>query len=286
MSEETNTQEAIESEVADSTPQIEAASPETIEGNVKEYLLKVNGKERNVKLDLSNEEEVRKYLQKAIAADEQFQHAAEVKKAAMEFIEELKKNPRRVLTDPSIGIDVKQFAEAILNEEITQLQKTPEQIERERLEAELLDLRTKAKDQAEAAQRAEIARLQSEQERVIESEIQAVLEAGGIPKTARTVKQMAELMLVGLQNGIDLSTKDIAQVVKKNVTSDFKEIIESLSDDQLELFLGRDVITRLRRKSIAKAKAITTANQIADTGSRKAEPEEPKKQTIKEFFGV
>ena len=45
----------------------------------KKYNLKVNGKQEDLELDLSNDEEISKYLQKARAFDTKAQEAAEIK---------------------------------------------------------------------------------------------------------------------------------------------------------------------------------------------------------------
>jgi hypothetical protein len=266
------------------------AKKEEIKNLKKKYALTVDGKSEDLELDLGNDEEVKKYLQKAKAADKRFQEAAEVRKAAMEFIEQLRKNPKRVLSDPNIGIDVKKFAEEILNEEIQEMEKSPEQREREKLQRELDELRQQAKDKEEAAKKAEFERMQADQERFLETEISSALDIGGLPKTPRTVKAMAEMMMIALENNIDLSPKDIAPIVKNTTLSEFKDIVSSLSDDQLEDFLGKEVIGRLRKKSVAKAKAVPTAAAIKPTGVQPKKDESPNKKNEKipyrKFFGI
>lgn len=257
---------------------------------LKEYKIKVYGKEKSVKFDPSNDEEVVKYLQKAEASDLKFAEANELRKAALEFIDELKKNPRKVLSDPNIGVDIKKFAEEILNEELQEMEKSPEQKEREKLQKEIEQLRQQAKEREESAQRSEFEKMQVEQERILDVEITAALDVGGIPKTARTVKAMAEMMMIALENNIDLSPKDIAPIVKNTTMSEFKELVGSLADDQLEDFLGKEVIGRLRKRNVAKAKALDTANSIKATGNDVKKPEDKKsdskKMTIRDFLKV
>lgn len=258
------------------------------EQTLKEYKLKVNGREKVVKFNPFDDNEVTKYLQKAEASDSKFQEAAEVRKAAMEFIEQLRKNPRKVLSDPNIGVDVKKFAEDILNEEIKEMEKSPEQREKERLQKELEELKKQAQEREETAKRAEFERLQLEQERILENEITAALDVGNMPKTPYAVKRMAEMMMIALENNIDLSPKDVAHIVKNNTMKDFKELLNSLSDDQVEDFIGKDVIGRIRKKNIAKVKAVQSANNIKPSGTapKKEAPQKTEKITYKRFFGV
>ena len=269
----------------------EAAKKETKEQKAakKKYKIKVDKAEEELEFDPNNDEEVTKHLQMSRAASKRMQEAAELRKIALEFIDDLKKNPRKVLADPSIGVDIKKLAQEIMNDEMKEMEKSPEQREREKLQKELEEYKNKAKEQEEAYKKAEFERLQAEHERVLESEISAALDIGGVPKTPRTVARMAEMMMIALQNGIDLGPKDVIGLVKNNTMSEFKEIVTALSDDQLEDFLGKEVLGRLRKKNIAKAKAAQTAGQVKPTGQDvKKKEEEPakKKMTIREALGV
>lgn len=254
----------------------------------KKYRLKVDKVEEDFEFDPSNDEEVKKHLQMSRASQKRMAEAAEVRNAAMQFIDELKKNPRKVLADPNIGVDLKKFAEEIINDHIKDLEKSPEQREKEALQKELEDLKKQAKDKTEAAQKAEFAKLQLEQEHTLSTQIEAALDVGGLPKHPRTVKAMAEMMMIALQNDIDLSPQDIAPIVKNNTLGEFKEIVQALSDDQLEDFLGKEILGRLTKKRVAKAKSNQTVNNVQSTGSnKKVEKEEPaKKQTIRDFLKV
>lgn len=253
---------------------------------LKEYKLKVNGREKTIKFDPNNDEEVTKYLQKAEASDSKFQEAAEVRKAAMDFIEQLRKNPRKVLSDPNIGLDVRKFAEEILNDEIKEMEKPPEQREREKLQKELEELRAQAKQKDDEAKQAQMDRLQIEHERTLETEISAALDVGGLPKTARTVKHMAEMMMIALEGGINLSASEIAPIVKGTTLSEFKEIVASLSDDQLEDFVGKEVLGRIRKKNLAKVKTLANSTGIKPTGTVSKAPiaTPEKKMTIRQFL--
>lgn len=261
------------------------------EKQLKEYRLKVNGREKTVAFDPSNDEEVVRYLQKAESADSKFAEAAEVRKAAMQFIEELKKNPKRVLSDPSIGVDLKKFAEDIMNEAIQEMEKSPEQREREKLQKELEDIKKQRDKEKKDWEQKELARLQEEHHRQIETEISAALDIGGLPKTPRTVKSMAEMMMIALEHNIDLSPREIAPIVKDMNVREFKEVVNSLADDQLEDFLGKEVIGRLRKRNVAKAKAaVETANAVKSTGTTSATAKKEEsaipKMSIRDFLKV
>src|SRR5690606_32658746 len=63
--------EAAESNSKDDTP-----TEKEIKKAIKRYELQVNGRKKAIELDLDNEDEVKRYLSKAMAADEKFQEAA------------------------------------------------------------------------------------------------------------------------------------------------------------------------------------------------------------------
>ncbi len=271
-------------------PIVEPVKKEEPKSTKKKYNLVVDGKNEDFELDLGNDEEVKKYLQKAKASDKRFQEASEVRKAAMEFLDQLKKNPRKVMRDANLGIDERKLAEEIMNEALQDMEKTPEQREREKLQKELEDIKSQRKTEKEDFQKREFERLQAEHERTLEIDISAALDVGGLPKTPRTVKAMAEMMMIALENGIDLSAKEIVPIVKNMTMSEFKEVVNSLGDDQLEDFLGKEVIGRLRKRNVAKAKAVVeTASSVKSTGNDVKKPidsKAAKKLTTREFFGI
>ncbi len=257
---------------------------------LKEYELKVNGRTEKVKFDPTNDEEVKSWLQKARASDSKFQEAADLRKAAQSFFSDLKSNPRKVLSDPNIGVDLKKFAEEIMNEQIAEMEKSPEQRRADDAEKKLKDLMDSRDKEKKDYDERETARISAEHERNLESEISTALDVGGLPKTARTVKHMAEYMIIAMQNGIELSAQEIAPIIKSTTMKDFKEIINSLADDQLEDFIGKEVIGRLRKRSVAKAKAVDTANAVKATGEAKksVDPrlESGKKMLIRDFLKI
>lgn len=279
---------APEAQVDEMKP-VEVKAPEAPKSSKKKYKIKVDKHEEELEFDPSNEEDVVKHLQKSRASDKRFQEASEVRKAAMEFIEQLKTNPRKVLSDPNIGIDIKKFAEEIINEQIAEMEKTPEQREKEELQRQVKEYQEKSKKAEEESKRKDFERMQIEQEKELETGISAALDVGGVPKTPRTVARMAEMLMIALHNNVDLSPKDLVPILKENTMSEFKEVMSGLADDQLEDYLGKELISRLRKNNVAKSKAPATASQVKSAGTdpkTKKEPEPAKKMSIREFLKV
>jgi len=280
----------------------EAADLETIEAKqdsgeklskkeekvLKEYKLKVNGKEKIVRFDPSNDEEMIKHLQKSEASDAKFSEAAELRKAAMNFIHELKTNPKKVLSDPNIGLDIKKLATEWMNEQLLEAEKSPDQREKENLIKELEAMKKEKEDAKKVSEAKEYEKIQLEYEKNFESDISTALDISGLPKTARTVKAMADYMMIALKGGVDISFAEIAPMVKNTTLSEFKEVVNSLTDDQLEDFIGKEVLGRIRKRSIAKAKPVETSSSVKSIGeSKKKEEAKPAvKMSIRDFLKV
>src|SRR5690606_1378668 len=127
---------------------------------IKRYELQVNGRKKAIELDLDNEDEVKRYLSKAMAADEKFQEAAMTRKQAEQLVTLLRENPLAVLKHPELGLDVKALATQILNQELDEMQKSPEQKKLEEMERQLKDREELLKKIEEEKRQAEMSRLQ------------------------------------------------------------------------------------------------------------------------------
>jgi glycine cleavage system aminomethyltransferase T len=112
------------------------------------------------------------------------------------------------------------------------------------------------------------------------------IEKSGLPKSAVVVKKMADYMLLGLQAGVTLEPEDVIDLVKEEMHTDFKALIASLGEDQAEAFIGKDVLNKIRKKNISKAKTTpaTAKGSLKDVGSKPVE-KEPEKISMKKFFG-
>jgi hypothetical protein len=75
----------------------------------------------------------------------------------------------------------------------------------------------------------------------------------------------------------------------EELLSDLQEIINTLPEDKAEEFIGKEVLTRFRKKNLSKAKTTTPASVksgIKDVGGNaKSEPKGGDKVDYKKFFG-
>lgn len=290
---EVEAEEVVE-EAASEEPAAEepaAAKEKAIKAEIaalkKKFKLKVDGKEEEVELDLNNEEELKSHLQLSKAAQKRMQEAAQYKKDVADFFKALKENPLSVLADPSLGVDVKKLAEMVMNNEIEEMKKTPEQKEKERLQKELEAIKKEREEEKKRRDEDDFKRLTEQATQQLDNEISSALNESGLPKHPRTVAYMAEALKLALKNDINLSAKDVVPLIKKQVLNDFREIMGSLPDDELEKYLGKDIISKVRKRSIQRVKqSVEAAQNIKQTGEdiKKKANEEEKKISFKDFF--
>lgn len=264
---------------------------ETQNQRKKRLELTVDGKKEFMDLDLDNDEELKRHLQLSKASQKRMQQFAEYEKGVKGLFETLQKDPLKVITDPRLKIPEetrRKMAEAIINNELQEMQKSPEQKEKERLQREYEDLKKQHEEEKKARESAEFSRLQEQAAVQLDTDISKAIEDAKLPKTSRTVKYFAEALMFCLENNIDMNAKDVAPIIQKQILSDFREIIGSLPDDEFEDWLGKDQISRVRKRSLARIKQVATpnANDVKPTGNDiKAKKEENKpKVNAKDFF--
>ena len=279
-----------EQQAAEQAKQAEAKKAE-VAALKKKFDLKVNGKSKAVEIDLGDDKGLQELMQKAYAADERFQESANMKKDVALLVKTLKENPLAILTHPNIGVDIKKLAEQVINQEIEDMQKSPEQRKLEQLEKELKTEREEREKIAEQARQAEIARHQEEQFRQIDDEITDAIASTDLPKVPYVVKRVSDAMISAFEMGYrDVSVKDIMPIVEKQLKEEMGQWFDSSKEDALESLLGKN-LERIRKKRVAAQKALpkNTPDQVKPTAASakpKEEPKEEKKtQRFSDVFG-
>lgn len=282
----------------ETTPVEGAATPAVTAPEVKKELartkklkLKVDGREIEEDVNFDDDEYLTRQLQLAKVAQKRMGEQATLQRQLGQFFEELKKNPKKVLSDPNIGIDLKQLAAGILQEEIENSQKSPEQLAKEKLETELKNLQEERKKEKETFQKQEFDRLQATAYERYDIQMTKALEGSDLPKSPYVIKKMADYMLLGVQNGMDITADDVLPLVREEMQSDLKEMFALMPEEIVEKIIGKDVLTRLRKKNVAKAKANPPGSsaKAVDAGGKEIAPkakENAQKMSFKQFFGV
>lgn len=269
------------------------AAVKEVEKKLKKLKLKVDGQEFEEEFDPNDDEYMTRQLQMAKAGQKRMGEHAQLQKEVKAFIDALKKDPRRVLSDPTIGVDVKKFAAQILEEEIENSKKSPEQLEKEQLEKELKALKEEREREKEENQQKDFQRLQDQAYERYDISISNAIEKSDLPKSPYVVNKIADILLLGLKNGLDVSAEDAMSIVHDDITNDIKQMFSAMPEEVIEKIVGKDIINKIRKKSIAKAKSSGNVptplkSSIKDVGAvkKEAKKEDAPKKNFKQFFGI
>lgn len=254
----------------------------------------VDGQEYEEEFDPNDDEYMKEQLQFAKVARKRMNEKAILEKELIQFINDVKKNPRKALSDPAIGLDLKELAAQIIEEEIENSKKSPEQLKSEQLENELKELKDQRDREKNEREEQDRIRLTEQEFERLDMQMTQALDKHNFPKTSAVIKRMADYLLIGLEAGKDVTPEDIIPLIREELKNDYKEILNSMPDDDaLEEYIGKEFVDRVRKKNIAKAKksasnpAVKAGAKPASTGQKPEASKEPdKKTTFRQYFGV
>lgn len=259
-----------------------------LEKRIKRLKLKVDGKEIEEEIDLDDEERLIRELQMAKMGQKRAQEKADLEKQVRAFFEALQKDPFAAMQE--LGFQPEQVIDDYINKQLEQAKKTPEQIEKEKLEAELQRLKAEREREKEELKTKELERLQQQEFERYDMLMEKALTNSNLPKTAYTVKKIADYMLVALEAGKDVTPEDVIPLVQEEMNNDLKEMFSSLPEETIEALLGEQVLNKLRKRRVAKAQEAQKnlpKSQIQDTGKsvKTAENKAKEKLSYKDLFG-
>jgi hypothetical protein len=279
-------QEALQEVVEDAIAS--GASEKEVKNLIKEFQLKVNGKMVNKRIDLSDENALRNELQLSAAARNAMQESANLKKLYESEVNRLRQDPFSVLAE--MGLDPDELAEMRIQQRIDQMKKSPEQVEREKIQAELQAAREEANKLKAERESEQFEKLKEQAAAQIETEIEQALDAHKtLPKSRHIVKRIADSMLWAMGNGFeDVSAEDVMPLVEKEWREEMGRLMDDSPEDVLEQLIGQRNIERLRAKRLnaMSASNAKTANSIKPTAGSVQKQEEQKREKMKQrdFF--
>jgi hypothetical protein len=253
--------------------------------------LKVDGQEIEQEIDLSNDEELKKYLQKAQAFDKRSQELSSLKNQMDAFFKIMKENPMKVLAD--LGLDPDSEANKHLENRIQEMAKSPEQQEKEKMAAELEEYKRKEKENKDAKEKAEYQQMMDKQASIIESDISKAIETKGSflsAKDPRAIWRVAQAMDLAMQKGYkDVTAADVIPVVEKQWKQELSEFFNGSNEETIEMIVGKDNLERLRKRRLANRKKApeTPVREVRDTGKvTETKEKSGEKVSFKKFFDV
>ena len=194
-----------------------------------------------------DEDEVIRDFGKGKAADKKFQEAAALRKEAVSFIEALKKDPLSVLTNPKLGINLREIAETHLLSILEDEMMDPKDKELRDLKKEKQTREEREIAEKQAREAEEIQAMADHYRQEYEKSFQSCLEASGLPKTPHTVKRLAYYMNEGMKRGLDLKPEDVVPLVKEEYVEEQKSLFSGLDGENLLKLLGDDLAKKIRK---------------------------------------
>lgn len=294
----------IEGEVKDAVNDIvnegqaEGKTNNEIKKDVREYLLKVNGKEFKKKVDPDNDVEMIKTLQLAELGRIKAQEAADKEKALRDMERRLKDDPMAMLKDA--GHDPLEWAEKLIQDAIEKEKMSPEEqkiAEQERMIQELLEKEEARKQEEERKKQEEQEsklRQQEEQDRLeFENQIKDVMSASKIlPNNEDTFHIIANDMLHVMR---DMAPEDLEAIMKNTGKNLAELVIPSIEErheanmrkyfeesplEVAERLIGEKLLEKQRKARLAKAKQTPQPSEIKEV-IKDADPLKPKRRSTK-----
>lgn len=234
----------------------------------EKFKLSVDGEEIEEEIDFSNKEDLKKRFQLAHAAKKRIAEAVAERKKVFQIGKEFEENPESMLA--RLGPKGREIAEKFLLSQIKDEMLTPEEKElrelkkyKESTEAEKAKMREAQEKEASAKREAEIAN-------TYQAKFIAALEQSGLPKSPDMVKRMAQMEKKNLEYGLDLTPKELAEEVKKELINLVKFVAGDADGDQLINIFGEDISKKIRKSDLKKLQEMQT--KVFQSGVKKPQP--------------
>lgn len=264
---ETEEQESVEETVDESQETEETAdgsqdAEENQEGEEKEgeeepktFKLTINGHEEELTL-----EQLQSLAQKAGGADQKFMEAAKERKRIEGVLEKLKSSPFEVLQ--KLGLDPKDISEKYLTEIYTKESLPEEQRKLLEMQEQVKKLE-KEKTDIQKAEQEKLVSMEAEKQREkYDYEISTALEKTTLPKTPNTIARVANYLLQGLQEGIDVPVDKAVALVEEDFKTESKSLYENMEAEKLAKVLGPDLIKKLKGYDLSQINTPEDKNRV------------------------
>lgn len=212
------------------------------------YKLKVDGEESEVEFDPGDEQSVIRELQMSRAAKKRMAEASEIKKQLAHVKQALEGDPLQLLK--RLGPQGREIAEKYLLEQIQDEMLSPQERESKQMKAELEKLKREhaereAHEKKTLAQQTEYRYAQEVQKTILEA-----AKKTGLPPSPEIIKDMARLMKISLEYGIELTPDQIAHEVKKQRQVSTQALAKDATVEQLLELIGKDNLDKIRKYDI------------------------------------
>ena len=259
----------------------DGASEEEIKDMIRQYTIKVDGKELVREIDINNEDEMIRQLQLAAKGQKSTQELAELKKTYNAGLQNILNDPFAALKSLDPDFDEMAYVTDFVNKRHAAAQMTPEQKASVERDTELEQLRAERDKMAQEKND----RDQSEQRKLLADEIQTDIMAAldsddELIADKETIGLIANELMWAVKNGYDMTAKDVLPTVKDQLKQQYEKAAGRFkSTDVLKKYLGKNLIEKLREERLQNAKETQIKNTKSinkDVATKPADKEEDK----------
>lgn len=279
-------EEELEEEIEEAIEK--GASEEEVKSMIRQFTLKVDGKEITRELDIHDDEAIKAEMQKAYKGQKTMQEKAEQEKLFGDFLEGVKADPFKMMKmlDPDfdpVDYSSKYFDELLKEQELSP--KEREDIQRQKeFEDNKAELDKMKQEIADEKQKKEDAKLVAE----IKTDIMSALdEDPELVADDETVAMVAGHLHWAASKGIDITAKQVLPTVKDEIKEQFQKAAGRLrSPDLLKKYMGDNLLEKLRQDRVqTQQKKVTSVNDVQSTSKTEAnKPEEKEKIKLSDWM--
>jgi hypothetical protein len=268
---ESNSTPTTSPATVENTSETPQSTESPVETQPRKFKVKVDGQEVEVA-----EADLLADYGKGKSADARFREAAQMRKQAEEFIHLLRTDPIKVLSNKSLGIDLRKIAEEYLVAQLEEESLDPREKELRDTKRKLEEYEQAKREEAKRAEEAQYAELQKRFTEDYSNKIVAALESAGLPKTQHTIKRMASYMNEGIKREFNLQPADVVDMVRRDYIEETKSLYGGLDGDKLLELLGDDVATKIRKHDLAKVRNTRPSSAKQHVAPPSDSPRSPK----------
>jgi len=283
------TEQELESEIKDAIE--DGASEEEVKSMIRQFTLKVDGKEFVREVDLNDEEALTRQFQLAAKGQQSMQELQELKNAYSNELKRLLDDPFAVLKEMDPDFDPLDVSARYIDRLAKEQEMSPEekaeivrQKEYEELKAERDSLKKAAQDKEQEAARSALAD-------EIQTDIMAALSGDDeLVADRETVALVAENLMWAAKNNMhDITAKDVLPEVKNQLRENFQRSASRFkSTAALKQYMGDELLNKLREERVEQAKKQVKNASTIDKGVSKpdtAKKEKREKVNLSSLFG-
>lgn len=202
-------------------------------------------------------------------------------KLVFDFANLLQHNPEELLK--RAGHDPRRFAEEILSRYIEEDMLPEEQKQIRNLQREKEELEAQIKEEQTRKESEQFELLTKEYEREFTNDIISALESSKLPKTANSIRRIADYMAKAQMRNIPVKAKHVIPLVEEDFRIINKSLIDAMNEEQLQDYIGQDKIKKLRQAELKKIKKPMQFAEMNPTEGQPARKTEKKGLTREEF---